>query len=684
MAKYNRKKITKLRKSHIGLSITVLILISFMGTVLLAMLVSFVATFLVNAKSANDASRVIAMADLYDSMTEDDKDRVYDLMDQQRVDYFILDNEDHIVHQYGDNTCNLKNSVDYTDITITSEDKDAAGREVGPYNLKIFQDKQSGVLDPVFIATNEYDLKDLIGLFAKKSDGEDEEVIDVSLSVDGKVPYWMSADVKDGRIFCKGGINVDYSDMILMLLIVSTLAFMIFVVTLILLINVIVNFVDQKRMKKLLFMDNVTQDHNWMRFYIEAGELLTKRRNAKKMYAVVNLVFIKYRNFVLCHSVEEGEIELRKVYQRIRKMIGKKDLCGHDTSSNFALLLEFKDENELRMRIQGIINELSKINSDHKFTFQAGIDTIPASPRKRRDVDVDSLYNNACAARMTLDSSDESGIAFFNKKIVDEHKWVDKVHELQQKAIDNEEFVVYYQPKYEPKTEKLVGAEALIRWQSPELKFVSPGRFIPIFEENGFITEIDHYMLKHVARDQKSWMDEGMECVPVSVNVSRAHFIEEDLAEQIRDIVAQEGCPASLIEIELTESAFFDDKKVMLDTIARLKEYGFSVSMDDFGSGYSSLNSLKDLPLDVLKLDAGFFRDLSDDGRGEIVVSEAIKLAKSLHMKTVAEGVEEREQVEFLANEGCDMIQGFVFDKPMPGEEYQTRMTHTDDRKEEN
>ena len=218
------------------------------------------------------------------------------------------------------------------------------------------------------------------------------------------------------------------------------------------------------------------------------------------------------------------------------------------------------------------------------------------------------------------------------------------------------------------------GAEALIRWDSPELGFVSPGKFIDIFERTGFIREIDHYMLTHVAEDQKRWLDMGLPCVPVSVNVSRVHFVDEDLAYQINSIVTKAGCPTNLIEIELTESAFFEDKALMIKTIMKLQEFGFEVSMDDFGSGYSSLNSLKDLPLNVLKLDAGFFRDAQEDGRGQVVVSEAIRLAKSLNMRTVAEGVEVKDQVNFLASEGCDMIQGYYFAKPMPGSEFEERM----------
>jgi EAL domain-containing protein (putative c-di-GMP-specific phosphodiesterase class I) len=170
------------------------------------------------------------------------------------------------------------------------------------------------------------------------------------------------------------------------------------------------------------------------------------------------------------------------------------------------------------------------------------------------------------------------------------------------------------------------------------------------------------------------WLDMGYHPGCVSVNVSRAHFAEKDLAIQIRDMVNAAGCPHDLLEIELTESAFFDDQNAMIETIKALKSFGFKVSMDDFGAGYSSLNSLKDMPLDVLKLDAGFFRGDKAGDRGGIVVAETIKLAKSLHMKTVAEGVEEKEQVEFLASQGCDMIQGYYFAKPMPKSDYMQQL----------
>ena len=327
-----------------------------------------------------------------------------------------------------------------------------------------------------------------------------------------------------------------------------------------------------------------------------------------------------------------------------------------------------------------MMDVLQNTDKDHNFIFEAGVDIIRPEENngvivRRTECSIEKAYNNACTAITAQGETDPGGVFIFDDKLLEEQRWFDIVQEHQMKAIVNHEFEVYYQPKYDPKTLELGGAEALIRWNSPEYGFVSPGRFIPIFEKNGFITEIDHFMISNVAANQRMWLDMGYKVGCVSVNVSRAHFAEKDLALQIRDMVDAAGCPHNLIEIELTESAFFDDQNAMIETIKALKSFGFKVSMDDFGAGYSSLNSLKDMPLDVLKLDAGFFRGDKAGDRGQIVVSETIKLAKNLKMKTVAEGVDEKEQVEFLASQGCDLIQGYYFAKPMPKAEYAAKLT---------
>ena len=197
------------------------------------------------------------------------------------------------------------------------------------------------------------------------------------------------------------------------------------------------------------------------------------------------------------------------------------------------------------------------------------------------------------------------------------------------------------------------------------LGFIAPGEFIPLFEKNGFIMKLDQYMLSAVCSQQKKWMEEGRELVPISVNISRVHLMDPELVSDIVTTVDFYGVPHEYIELELTESAFFEDKQVLIDTIKQLQQAGFSVSMDDFGSGYSSLNSLKDLPLDVIKLDGEFFRESEDLERSNRIVKNTVELAQHLNMKIVAEGIEKQSQVQFLQEIGCDLIQGFYYAKPM-------------------
>ena len=255
----------------------------------------------------------------------------------------------------------------------------------------------------------------------------------------------------------------------------------------------------------------------------------------------------------------------------------------------------------------------------------------------------------------------------------EEQVWERRIEDDMEKALENHEFQVYLQPKYSTKAEVLSAAEARVRWTHPVLGFISPGKFTPIFERNGFILQLDDYMLTEVAKLQAAWLEQGKQLVPISVNVSRAHFAEENLAEHICSIVDKFKVPHEYIELELTESAFFDDKTVLLTTVRKLKEFGFKVSMDDFGAGYSSLNSLKELPLDIIKLDAEFFRSVDDIERSNLIVGQTISLAKKLGMEIVAEGIETRDQVDFLAKQDCDLIQGFYFSKPLPVTEFEER-----------
>ena len=640
--------------------------------------------YIINNKLTTEYESATVMADIYNS--KENKDEAFDLMNSFNRDFYIVDKDGELVCQRGIITAEEDNSYE---VKLTAFRK---SRKVLAY-----KDSELAVIYPEKNGDVGFSLKRFVKFVNDESEKYEEKEPIVAVDTQGNqffveydeedfdsmnFPIWLTEELEDGQgtLVFKAVVRLEEKDLIIFIVVMAVIAVVVFIIIISIFSRTISNIHRQRKVTNYFFTDTVTGGKNWMWFIIRGEQLFSKKRSLKKNYAIVNLVMMNYQNYCLCHSVPEGEKLLREVHQRLNDSIDKKEICAHGESSNFGLILEYEEAEQLKGRLKNIISKLEITDCGHKFNYRAGAKLIEknvdASGKtiKRENFVLEDEYINACAATASISEADESGVAFFDDKLIEEEKWQDSVQEHQDKAVENEEFLVYYQPKYDPRTNKLTGAEALIRWESPELGFVSPGRFIPIFEKNGFITNIDHYMITHVARDQKKWLDAGYKCVPVSVNVSRAHFVEEDLAEQIRDMVDEAGTPHKYIEIELTESAFFDDKKAMITTINKLKSYGFAVSMDDFGSGYSSLNSLKDMPLDVLKLDAEFFRGDSADGRGEIVVSEAIKLAKSLHMRTVAEGVEIKDQVEFLAGEGCDMIQGYYYAKPMPAAEYEGRM----------
>lgn len=493
------------------------------------------------------------------------------------------------------------------------------------------------------------------------------------------ITYWIYSSIKgsDYHLVTKNSIVVRHSDVTLLITICRVSFILLCIPIIALLISIIKNIFSQKTMRTLLFTDSVTGGKSWLyvqqneKAYLSGTGLLSWlgfKRADNRTVAVVDLELQKYRSYCTCHGEDAGQQLLEKIDKRINTMIYKHEVCARTERSDFCLILRGKDEIELRNRVYELTQKVTAAIEVHHLTWHAGI-YIP----DRGETDISRMYNYAAAARASLKTTDKTGVVMFDKKMLEDQLWEHTVEDRMEKALENEEFEVYLQPKYDPVTEKLSGAEALIRWISPEDGFISPGRFIPIFEKNGFITKIDDYMLAHAAAQQAKWIAEGKPIVPISVNISRAHFAQPNLAEHIRSLVDRYGIPHSAIEIELTESAFFDDKNVLLNTVQKLKEYGFDISMDDFGAGYSSLNSLKDLPLDVLKLDAEFFRGNAEKERSETVVSEAIKLAKSLDMRIVAEGVEKKEQVDFLAKQGCDMIQGFYFAKPMPISEFEQK-----------
>ncbi|MCR5829083.1 MAG: GGDEF domain-containing phosphodiesterase [Lachnospiraceae bacterium] len=689
MDKRRRKQFRALKKGHPIVSIGMFIAMCVALTVLVGTIASLIISYIIDSKLGAEYNDLQYMKRIYEASENKIEDgQIFELLNTEGRDYFIVSPDGQKVYENGENT-----ALDQRYSAFLSYMTDEKSTTAEAEKVIVRFDSQRGLLstdEEGYIQLDEWDLIMQLPDIVESSTevgttGTDNfltRLFDIQPGTVAKIPLWFELPVGSaGNILCgKAFIKINMSDFAWVVTLFFALFMLVLVMFVIIFVNLLRGLVRRRNATKIFFTDISTKGKNWMWFLLRGENYLKSTFSKRDKFAVVNLSFVNYRNYCACHSLAAGDELLMKIDRWINERLNRNEICARVNGAEFALLLKFFDKRALEARVRELIDGLQNIDGEHIYHFQAGVDLVGVSRNangkavKRRFFDMEIAYNNACTTRETLAGTDESGMAFFDEKMVEDQRWVDMVQDNQRHAIDNEEFKVYYQPKYNPQTDELKGAEALIRWISPEYGLVPPGKIIPIFEKNGFITEIDHYMVTHVARDQKRWLDSGYKCVPVSVNISRAHFIESDLAEQIRDMVDAEGTPHELIELELTESAFFDDKKTLVETIKRLKSYGFAVSMDDFGSGYSSLNSLKDMPLDVLKLDAEFFRGENSGTRGEIVVSEAIRLAKCLDMRTVAEGVEVKEQVEFLASQGCDMIQGYYYAKPMPANEYEERM----------
>jgi EAL domain-containing protein (putative c-di-GMP-specific phosphodiesterase class I) len=239
------------------------------------------------------------------------------------------------------------------------------------------------------------------------------------------------------------------------------------------------------------------------------------------------------------------------------------------------------------------------------------------------------------------------------------------------RAIEQKEFVLYYQPQVDVSSGAIVGAEALVRWQHPQFGIISPLRFIPLAEETGLILQLGDWVLNAACEQLQTWLDSGLPPITLAVNLSPRQFQHRDLVNQLRTVLDATGLPPRLLELELTEGAIMERGEAAVATLQELKDLGLRLSIDDFGTGYSSLAYLRRFPIDTLKIDRSFMRDIPRDTGAMEIASTIIVMAHNLHMRVLAEGVETREQLDFLQRNGCDSYQGFLSSRPVTAESFE-------------
>lgn len=405
---------------------------------------------------------------------------------------------------------------------------------------------------------------------------------------------------------------------------------------------------NRRRLEYIAFVDAVTGGMNNAAFCLKLRETLKNARRNEYTVAVINI-----RNFKMINEsfgTHEGDRTLHYCMQILRKNV---------------------KEGEIAARLQEIVREINSFNENlenpYHLSFRQGAYLIDEP-----DLDSTIIQDRVMTACMNQQEFGENSCVFYDICFTQKMKQEHELNAMFRGALENGDFKVYFQPKVSLEDEKTAGAEALVRWQHPEEGMISPGDFIPLFEKNGNICRLDCYVFEEVCRTIDRWRREGRKLFPVSVNLSRQHFKRNDFLNQFADVAAKYRIPEGLLELELTESIFFDDNSIAMvrESINRMHELGFKCSLDDFGSGFSSLGLLKEFDVDTIKLDRLFFLDMSKP-KAEDVVECLIDLAGRLKVKTVAEGIETQEQIDFLKQIHCDMVQGFFYSRPLRAEEFE-------------
>lgn len=423
------------------------------------------------------------------------------------------------------------------------------------------------------------------------------------------------------------------------------------------------------RNRRVTDVDRLTGGRSRKKFLEDSQRLL--KRSSPDKWAVVLFDIDKFKFVNDRLGYDEGNRMLERINKTVSDNVNNDEIFSRLTDDNFALLIKDAPDTELKNRVNEIFTEFDRRNAlfvKYPVVFSAGICRLGqcANEVHKDEVDINAALDRCKIAKSTLKGTHFSSIAFYDGSIRDKALREKDYENLMPAALQNREFQCYLQPKYGLRSLSIEGAEALIRWNSPDFGFISPGDFIPIAEKNGFVVELDFFILEEVCRTMRRWIDDGKKPVVISVNQSRLHLNYDDYIWRLREIVDKYDIPYEYIELELTESVFTENAEKLLKIMHKLHDIGFKLSLDDFGSGYSSLNMLKDMPVDVVKIDKEFFSDTMNTQKGRAVISTVVDLAKNLDMDVISEGVETREQVEFLTEIHCAMVQGYYFAKPMP------------------
>lgn len=430
----------------------------------------------------------------------------------------------------------------------------------------------------------------------------------------------------------------------------------------------LINLREAIIMNNIMEKDSLTGIYNKDAFYQKAGMLLSGNTDTEFDIIATDIDRFKLVNDI--YGTKEGDNLLRFLAKNLNSAAERGGgFCARMSGDQFMTICP--RETALIESMPDMIQKaLDKYPLDMKIIVKHGVYCI-----NDRTVPVSVMCDRAILAVKGIKGSYDIVVTYYDDSIRTKMLTEKKISDEMKNALEKGQFKVYFQPKYDLATEQIAGAEALVRWIHPDKGIVMPGLFIPAFEKNGFITELDMYIWEKVCGFMREWKEAGYRNVPVSVNVSRKDIYRANLLETLIQMVEQNGLKPEDLHLEITETAYIENQEQLIKIVSDMKDAGFIIEMDDFGSGYSSLNMLTELPINILKLDMSFMqkKSLNDSN----ILGYIINLAKGMRLSVVAEGVETKEQVNMLKELKCDYAQGYYYAKPMPHDEF-TRLLAAD------
>lgn len=465
---------------------------------------------------------------------------------------------------------------------------------------------------------------------------------------------------------------VDDKNRMILLAVTGLAVFVVLVVVLLMFAILRTQRRSQRALEAAALTDTLTGIDNELAFK-RACSTHPEYFDGKHCLVLFNLVGFSLFNIIFGYP--KGSELLQQVARILVQSVSKNELVARLSGDRFLLLLEShnpsQDEQALLRAMDEIDAAIQPSDTQYRIESQCCTYRLCAQDANR---DINLIVQDMAVPLKQARDRVGTRIVHFDERNVAEANRARQIEAIMTSALSQEEFIAYFQPQYDIRGDSrdpiLCGAEALVRWQSPVLGFVTPAEFIPIFERNGSIAKIDEYMLERTCIRLREWLDAGLACVPISVNLSRRNLFSSDLISRIKRMVDAYEIPTHLIKFELTESIVSENEQQLIGAVDELRAHGFKVSLDDFGTGYSAFSAITDIAFDSVKLDRSFFGESMETDLGRKAIIGVIQLLDQLGFETVAEGIETEVEVELLRTWGCEVVQGFVYGRPLPAEDF--------------